>query len=221
MGEGKTKNENAASKKINEADRPSSPHRHTPSTPPPLPRKEKKLGIPLPPSLRAVPSRSPPLPTPPYPQSPCVPITEQIEFGMRTTHNYRIYLVSSHSPAGRLNTPAPTIDLTRLNISLGIDAVPVPDPVFDGVDDDDAVEDGATLSSSDAASEDADDEKTDVVVDDDDDDIGNRTTGDAPNGRREEYEEYEEVEGTCTPIMRMDDDGNREGGTRICIGDCW
>jgi hypothetical protein len=89
------------------------------------------------------------------------------------------------------------------------------------MDDDDAVEEGAVLPSSDAASEDADDEKTDVVVDDDDDDIGNRTTGDAPNGRREEYEECEEVEGTCPPIMRMDDDGNREGGTRICIGDCW
>jgi hypothetical protein len=31
-------------------------------------------------------------------------------------------------PAGKLNTPAPTILLTRLNTSLGIVAVPVPVP---------------------------------------------------------------------------------------------
>jgi len=35
-------------------------------------------------------------------------------------------------PAGRLSTPAPTMLFTKLNISLGMDAVPPPDDDDDG-----------------------------------------------------------------------------------------
>ena len=38
-------------------------------------------------------------------------------------------------PAGKLSTPAPTMLFTRLNISLGMDAVPPPDDGDDGDDE--------------------------------------------------------------------------------------
>ena len=52
-------------------------------------------------------------------------------------------------PAGKLSTPAPTILLTKLNTSLGIDAVPPPDDD----DDDDDVDELSSLSSKVLASE--------------------------------------------------------------------
>ena len=41
-------------------------------------------------------------------------------------------------PAGKLNTPAPMILLTKLKISLGMDAVPLP-LSFDASDDDEVI----------------------------------------------------------------------------------
>jgi hypothetical protein len=41
--------------------------------------------------------------------------------------SYDSFSKDEHIPAGRLNTPAPTIPLTRLKISLEIVAVPPPE----------------------------------------------------------------------------------------------
>ena len=40
--------------------------------------------------------------------------------------NISMIVISQNSPAGKLSTPAPTIDFTRLNTSLGMEAVPPP-----------------------------------------------------------------------------------------------
>lgn len=40
--------------------------------------------------------------------------------------NISMMVMSQNSPAGKLSTPAPTIDFTRLKTSLGMEAVPPP-----------------------------------------------------------------------------------------------
>lgn len=40
--------------------------------------------------------------------------------------NISMIVMSQNSPAGKLSTPAPTIDFTKLNTSLGMEAVPPP-----------------------------------------------------------------------------------------------
>ncbi len=75
MGEGKSNNDNAAAKKMNEADQPS-PHRHSPpSFHERGERKKQRIGITLPPPFAPVPRASPPL----NPQMRCVPKTKQKE----------------------------------------------------------------------------------------------------------------------------------------------